>query len=147
DAAGFNFNFFQIFTSMVYAGDGIAYGIGTAGQESQAVIDLVIKLGAGTITAAEFDQLRFLVFQDESQKVMRIDLNAKTVTIPDGAPFTAGFGFPFMYNYDGTVYSQMSSEGGTFNGFYSFDAATGMATPALNLTQGGIAVQLLELGE
>ncbi|MEL6719288.1 MAG: PKD domain-containing protein [Bacteroidota bacterium] len=145
DAAGFNFNFFQIFTAMVYAGDGVAYGIGTAGQESQAVIDLVIKLGLGTITAAEFDQLRFLVFQDESQKVMRIDLNAKTVSIPDGAPFTAGFGFPFMYSYNGKVYSQMSSEGGTFNGFYSFDANTGMAVPAFNLTQGGIAVQLLKL--
>ncbi|MEM9990827.1 MAG: PKD domain-containing protein [Bacteroidota bacterium] len=147
DAVGLENNFIQIFTSMVYASNGKGYGIGTAGPESAELLQLLVKLAEGTITAQELDFLRFLVFADEAQKIIEVDFAAKTAQFVSGGPLTAGFAYPFLYNYDGTIFSQVTAEGGAFNGYYSIDPSSSTATPAFNITQGGFAGQLYKLGE
>jgi len=146
-AFGFEDNFFQLFTSMIAASGKKAYGYGTAGPESQEILVLLGKLSAGTITAAEYDQLQFLVFAEESLKLMEIDLAAKTATFVEGAPFTAGFSYPILYDYDGTIFAQMASDNGTFNGYYSIDPTTSVATSQFNITQGGLATYFVKLSE
>ncbi|MEM6377472.1 MAG: PKD domain-containing protein [Bacteroidota bacterium] len=145
DAVGLQNNFFQLFTSMVYAGNNKVYGLGTGGPESQEIVALLIKLGAGTITDAEFDQLVQLVLFNESFKVMEIDLATKAVSFVDGIPFTAGFSYPYMYNYNGKIYSQITANGATFNGFYEIDPTTNMGTPLFNVSAGGFAFQYIDL--
>ena len=105
------------------------------------------KLATGTITDAEYTQLQLLVFADESLQVLELDLVAKTATAVSGMPLTAGFGYPYMFDYDGKIYAQMTSENGTFNGFYAIDQSTGVATEQFNITQGGLAFQLMKIGE
>lgn len=147
NAIGLENNIFQLFVSLIYSADGKAYGIGTAGPESQEIAILLQKLATGTITDAEYTQLQLLVFADESLQVLELDLVAKTATAVSGMPLTAGFGYPYMFDYDGKIYTQMTSENGTFNGFYAIDQSTGVATEQFNITQGGLAFQLMKIGE
>lgn len=140
-------NLFQLFVSLIYGADGKAYGIGTAGPESVEIQLLLQKLAAGTITNEEYTQLQLLVFNDESLQVIEVDLVSKTATAVSGMPLTAGFGYPYMYNYDGKIYTQMAANGGTFNGFYAIDQSTGIATEQFNITQGGLAFQFIKIGE
>ncbi len=147
NAVGLTNNAFQLFVSMVGAGNNKAYGIGTGGTESPEVMQLLQKLAAGTITDAEYQQLQFLVFADESQRVIEIDLVAQTAAYVEGMPQTAGFGYPYMYNYDGTIFTQMTANGGTFNGFYRIDPETNEASEQFNISQGGLGFQLLKLSK
>lgn len=144
---GFENNFFQLLVSMVQGEDNKAYAIITGGQEGPDILALLGKLGAGTITSAEYDQLRLLIFGSEKQKIVEIDLVNKTVTEVGGMPATAGFAYPYMYNFDGKVYTQMISNGGTFNGHYVIDPATNTGAPQFNISQGGFAQQIIKLGE
>ncbi|MEL7120442.1 MAG: PKD domain-containing protein [Bacteroidota bacterium] len=145
NSVGLEANFFQLLVTMVYYDNGIAYGIGTAGPESVAIVELLIKLGLGTITQAEFDQLVSLVLFDESMRVIEIDLNNRSARFVDGMPFTAGFTSPFMYNYNGRIFSQMTANGATFNGFYEIDPNTNTGSPAFNISAGGFGFQLIDL--
>ncbi|MEM6801004.1 MAG: PKD domain-containing protein [Bacteroidota bacterium] len=145
DAAGLQQNFFQLFTTMVGAGNNKAYGIGTAQADSPQILELLQKLAAGTITSEEYDVLVNLVLFDESMQIMEVDLVAKTAQFTAGAPKTAGFAYPFMYNYNGKIYAQITSPSNSFNGFYEVDPASNSATPFYNLTAGGFAYQLMDL--
>lgn len=52
-----------------------------------------------------------------------------------------------MYNYDGTIFTQMTANGGTFNGFYRIDPETNEASEQFNISQGGLSFQLLKLSK
>lgn len=145
NALGFQNNFFQLFTSMVYGGNNKAYGIGTAAAESAQIVELLVKLGNGTITQQEYDILVALVLFDESMKVMEVDLLTKTVTEVSGMPFTAGFAYPYLYNYNGKIFAQMTANGGSFNGFYEIDPSTNTGQPLFNLSAGGFAFQYIDI--
>lgn len=145
DNLGFSNNFFQIFTTMVYGGNNKAYGLGTAAPDSQELLILLGKLAKGTITDAEYDQLLFLALYDETMKLMEVDLVTKNVQEVSGGPLLAGFGYPYMYNYGGKVFSAVVAEGGGFNGFYEIDPATNTAKEAFNVSAGGFAIQLIDL--
>jgi|GEM_PF-3642072 len=145
DALGFQTNFFQLFTSMVYGGNNKAYGVGTAAPESAQIVELLVKLGNGTITTQEYDILVSLVLFDESMKLMEVDLITKTVTEVSGMPLTAGFAYPYLYNYNGKVYAQMTANGGSFNGFYEVDPSTNTGQPLFNLSAGGFAIQYIDI--
>ncbi|MEM8886430.1 MAG: PKD domain-containing protein [Bacteroidota bacterium] len=147
NALGLQNNFFQLFTSMVGAGNNKAYGIGTAQGESPQILALLQKLAAGTITSEEYDQLVNLVLFDESMKLIEVDLVGKTASFTSGSPLTAGFAYPFMYNYSGRIFAQITSASTSFNGFYEIDPNSNSATPFYNLTAGGFAYQLMDLAE
>lgn len=138
-------NFFQLFTSMVYAGNNKVYGIGTTQSDIPEIVMLLQELAAGTITSEGYNQLVNLVLYDESMSIIEVDLNAKSASIVSGAPKTAGFAYPFMYNYNGTVYSQMTSNGGAFNGFYSVNPTNNAVEEVFNITAGGLAFHFIDL--
>lgn len=147
NAAGFQNNFFQLFTALVDGTGNKAYGIGTAGSESPRILELLQIFAAGQLTPAQFDELRLLVFTEESQRIMEVDLVNRTIALVDNAPFTAGYAYPSMYNYDDIIYSQMISNGGTFNGFYSINQETGTAAEQVKIAVGGVASQLIKLDQ
>lgn len=135
----------QLFVSMVGIGNNRAYGIGSTGPDSPEIQELTNRVIDGTITAAELDQLTFLILFDESLQVFEIDLTNRTTSVVDGLPFTAGFANPYMYLYDGQVYTQMTANGATFNGYYRIDPNSTSGAPAFNLTAGGFAAELIDL--
>ncbi|MGB3468038.1 MAG: PKD domain-containing protein [Cyclobacteriaceae bacterium] len=145
DALGLQNNFIQLFTGMVYAGNNKAYGVATAGPESQEIVALLIKFSAGTMTDEEFTELRDLVFNDDAQVIVEIDLISKAVSFVPNMPLTAGFGFPFMFNYDGEIFLNFFSPDAGFNGYYQIDPSTSEATRLYNVTAGGISHQLIDL--
>lgn len=146
NAIGFQNNFFQLMSSMVYADNNKVYALGTSQPDSPEIQALLAKLGSGTITAAEYDQLVFLVLYTESMSLIEVDLSTKTSTLIEN-PKTAGFAYPYMYYYDGIVYSQITSNGGAFNGFYRLDPNTNQPQEQFNITAGGIAQHFIDLSQ
>lgn len=144
NSIGFQNNFFQLMTAMIYAGNDKVYAVGTSQADSPEIVGLLGKLATGTITAAEYDQLVNLVLYTESMSLLEIDLVSKDVRIVDNTK-TAGFAYPFLYNYNGKVVAQITGEGGTYNGYYEIDPSTGTASELFNIVAGGLAIDYIDL--
>lgn len=143
NALGFENNFFQLFTSMVYAGNNKAYGIGTGTTDDPQILALLQKFATEGLSQQEFGTLVNLVLYGESMKVMEIDLMSKTATEVAGIPTTAGFGYPFMYNYNGKVYTAITAGGN--QSFYEIDPNSNAASLVYSITAGGFPYQLIDL--
>lgn len=144
NAIGFENNFFQIFATMVYAGDNKAYGIGTGVSDLTGEMqDLLTKLGANTITAEEYERLTTLVLYSENMTLIEINLETKECSVVDGFPLTAGFWYPTMYKYHDKVYVQVFNS--TETGFYKIDPETNAAEFSVQLTNGGMAQGYFDL--
>lgn len=143
---GFMNNAFQLMTSMTYGGNNTVYAIGTSQPESEAIQELLAKLATGTITAEEYDQLVFLVLYTENMSVLKIDLNSKSASIVDNTS-TAGFAYPYMYQTDNSIITQITKQNGSFNGFYEIDKSSGSASEVCNITAGGVAVHYVNLAD
>lgn len=143
---GFQNNFFQLLTSLVYMGDNKAVAIGSSQVDAPEIVALLQKLGQGTITSAEYDQLVYLVLYTESMSMMEIDLNTKESKVIDNTK-TAGFAYPFMYNYDGNIFGQITGANGTYNGFYKYSPSTNTASPQFNITSGGLATHFIDISK
>lgn len=143
DALGFQNNYFQLFTSMIYVGNNKAIGVGTAQSDDPQILTLLQKFAAGTLTDEEYGTLVSLVLYNESMKFVEIDLLGKSVTEIPNIPFTAGFSYPFMYEIDGSIYGQFTTN--AKNGFYEINPQTGAFTEKFSLSTGGTAYQLVDL--
>ena len=142
---GFENNFFQLFTSMVYAGNNKAYGIGTSQTDDPAILALLQKFATVGLTDEEFGTLTDLVFNGEGMSVLEVDLVSKSVREVSGIPKTAGFAYPFLYNYNGRIFAQVTSPSNNENAFYEINTATNTGTQVYNITTGGFAFQLIDL--
>lgn len=145
DALGLQNNLIQLFVATIYAGNDKVYGMSTAKAESAEILGLIAKLAAGKATQAEFAKLRELVFNDAAQQVVEIDLKAKTAKFISGAPETAGFAYPFLYNYENTLYMQTTTQGAKFNGYHKFE--NGKVSEVFKITKGGFAGQLYQISD
>ncbi|MEM6771178.1 MAG: PKD domain-containing protein [Bacteroidota bacterium] len=144
-AAGFGDALIQVFASMVGTGTTQAYGLGSATPTPPRLLQLLQLFATGMLDEDGFNELRQLVFESESGRLMELDLVAKTAIVVETTPLTAGFSYPYLYNYDGKIYSQVSSQ--AFNGFYVTDPSDNSSEPVFNLTGGGFATSYLRLTE
>ncbi|MEL7222047.1 MAG: PKD domain-containing protein [Bacteroidota bacterium] len=145
EAAGFGFNPIQVFTAMVGTGTSKAYGLGTAALPPERLIELLELFAQNMLDAAGFLELQNLVFESEVGRLMELDLVNQTATVVASAPLTAGYSYPYMYNYDGKIYHQVSSE--AYNGYYVTDPTNNSTSPVFNLSAGGFATALIRLEE
>lgn len=145
DYLGYNSLVAQFVTGTVYGKNGTAYAAISAKPDDPRILELLGKLGAGTITEAEYQELRNLVINGPNCRWAKLDLNAKTATVINDIPFTAGFSFPFGYSYDGKMYFQVYNKDQNLNGFYEYDATTNKAKSIYNITAGGVATQFVKL--
>ncbi|MEM9887129.1 MAG: PKD domain-containing protein [Bacteroidota bacterium] len=144
-AAGFGNNLIQVFTSMVGTDSDIAYGLGVAAPDPPRLLQLIALFAQGMLDDAGFQELTDLVFTSENGQLYEINLADRTANVVPSAPLTAGYNYPYMYNYDGLIYHQVSSA--NYNGFYVTDPSNGNATsPVFNLTAGGFATSLIKIG-
>ena len=144
---GFSNLIAQFVTGTVYGADGIAYAAVSAKADSDRVIELITAFALGTITQEEFEELRILVLSGSNSKWTKLDLNAQTATIIPDIPFVAGFGFPYAYNYDGTIFFSAYNLEEGINGYYEYNPETETSTNIFNVTGGGIVAQLVKLQE
>ncbi|MEL7160371.1 MAG: PKD domain-containing protein, partial [Bacteroidota bacterium] len=79
-AAGFGTSFIQVFTSMVGTGSTKAYGIGTAAPDDPRLLQLLALFAQGMLDDEGFNELRQLVFEGETGRLMEIDLATKTAS-------------------------------------------------------------------
>lgn len=142
---GFENNFFQLMTSIGYGGNNKIYAIATATPDPPRLVELLQKLQAGTITAAENDELVALALFSETQKVVEIDIPTKSARIVDNMPFTAGFVNTSIYNNDGRIFVDIFGDNGNFNGFYEVNPANNTGQPLFNVTSGGDVFQLIDI--
>lgn len=138
---------FQLVLGGVYYANGIAYACISGQQDPPALLVLIGKLANGTITEAEYAQLRKLAFYGANQRWAKLDLNAQTATIIQDIPLTAGFGYPSTSVHDGKVYLQTYNEDLKINGYYEHDPATGTSKKLFDLTAGGLATNLVKLSK
>lgn len=146
NALGFQNNFFQLFTTITYVGNGKAYGLVTAIDDTTQpeLLGLLQKLGAGTITQAEYDQLVFLVLYTPTQKWVEIDLTSKNVREVSGIPFTAGFSYPFAsQGTSNNLFVQFVNQ--TQSGYYEINTATNSASELFTLSAGGTVEAFIDL--
>ncbi|WP_147322776.1 hypothetical protein [Emticicia sp. C21] len=136
---------FQLILGGVYYSNGIAYACISGQQDPPALLALIGKLAAGTITETEYAQLRKLAFYGANQRWAKLDLNAQTATIITDIPLTAGFAYPSTSVHDGKVYLQTYNEDLKMNGYYEHDPATGTSKKLFDLTAGGLATNLIKL--
>lgn len=137
----------QLMLGAIYDSNGIAYSCISAQSESARILELVTKYAQGKITETEFLELRNSIFYSPNQRWVKLDLNAKTVTPIVDIPFTAGFGYPNAYKYDGKFYFQYNTPADKTTGYYEFDPTTGKSQKAVSLTNGGIATDFVKLSK
>ncbi|MFS4446818.1 hypothetical protein ACKWCA_09070 [Maribacter sp. 2307UL18-2] len=147
DFLGLNFVVAQFVTGTTYGANGIAYAAISAKADDPRVLELLQLVGAGTATEAEFNELRNLVINGANSRWAKLDLNAQTATVIEDIPFTAGFGYPFGYQYDGKMYFQTFNQEEGINGYYEHDPTTNTSFNIFNVSAGGIATQLVKLQE
>jgi len=140
---GFQNNFFQLFVSMVYGGNNKAYGIGTATTDDPQILVLLQKFATVGLTDEEYATLVNLVLYGEGMKVLEIDLISKAVREVNGIPLTAGFGYPFMYNYSGEIYTAITNS--SSQSYYQINTANNSGSEMFRLTTGGFPYQLLDI--
>ncbi|MEM6700067.1 MAG: PKD domain-containing protein [Bacteroidota bacterium] len=144
-SAGFGSNFVQVFSAMVGTGSDTAYGLGVAAPDPPRLLELIALFAQGMLDDAGFQELTDLVFSSENGKLYEINLATQTATVVDGALPTAGYNYPYMFNYDGLIYHQVSSA--AFNGFYVTDPSNNATSPVFNLSAGGFATSLIKIGD
>lgn len=146
DALGFPDLNVQLFVTLIYVGNGKAYGVGSGTDDDPNLIILLEKYVDGTITGAEFGQLVGLVTNGGNMVVIAIDLNSRTATRVNGIDLFNGWVQPTMYNYGNSTYVAVSSpsEGETW---YEINNTTDTGTKILTLTNAGLAFHLLDLSE
>ncbi len=132
-AAGFGNTPLHVFTCLV----------GTGAPAPPRLLELLVLYAQGLLDEAGFLELQNLVFESEVGQLMELDLAAQTASTVAGAPLTAGYSYPYIYNYDGQIYHQVSSE--AFNGYYVTDVATNATSPVFNISAGGFATALIRL--
>lgn len=137
----------QLMLGAIYDSNGIAYSCISAQSESTRVLELVGKYAQGTITQAEFLELRNAIFYSPNQRWVKLDLNAKTVTPIADMPLTAGFGYPNAYKYDSKFYFQYNTPSDNTTGYYEYDPSTGKSKKAVVLGNGGIASDFIKLAK
>ena len=144
NALGFQNNFFQLFVTMVYGGNNKAYGIGTATTDDPQILVLLQKFATVGLTDEEYSTLVNLVLYGESMKVLEIDLINRTVNEVSNMPLTAGFGYPFMYNYNGDLYTTITTTAG--HAYYQINPnGIGSSKELFTYTTGGLPFQLIDL--
>lgn len=136
NAAGFPNLVAQFFTGAIYDANGIAYAAVSAKEDSVEILLLVQKLGLGTITSAELNQLSDLVLNSPTSKWAKLDLNAQTATIIDGMPFIAGYVYSFSTKFDDKILFQTYNLDEGINGYYELDTTTGTSSLLYSLTGG-----------
>lgn len=142
---GFSALVAQLMTGTIYGSNGIAYAAITASNDDPRILELLVKVGEGTITEQEFNELTNLVLNSPTFRWVRLDLNAQTVSVIEDIPFTAGFTYPFSYEYDGKFYFQVFDPTGNANGYYEYDPETGTSFNIYNVTAGGVATHFIRL--
>lgn len=143
-SAGFGANFIHVFSAMIGTGTNRGYGFISAAPDPPRLLELLALFAAGQLDEAGQVELRDLVFESENGQLVELDFSARSATLVDGAPLTAAFNYPYLYNYDGLIYSQVASS--TYNGFYVTDPNNGNETrPLFNITAGGFATDLIRL--
>lgn len=138
---------FQLILGGVYHANGVAYACISGQQDPPALLALIAKLAAGTITEAEYATLQNLAFYGANQRWAKLDLNAQTATIIESLPLTAGFAYPNSYIRDGKVHLQVYNSDLKLNGFYEYNPANGNSTKLFTVTAGGLAINLIKLSK
>jgi hypothetical protein len=82
---------FQLLLGTIYDANGIAYACISGQQDPPRLLELIGKLAANTITAAEYTELQSLAFYGANQRWAKLDLKAQTDTVIADIPLTAGF--------------------------------------------------------
>jgi hypothetical protein len=147
DALGFPNLLVQLMLGAVYDANGIAYSCVSAQSESPRILELVQKFALGMLAEAEFAELRRAILYSETQRWVKLDLNAKTVSAINDIPLVAGFGYPSAYKYEGKIYFQFNSDTRKESGFYEYTPSTGRAQKFVAITRGGIALNLIRLSK
>ncbi|AFM05808.1 hypothetical protein Fleli_3488 [Bernardetia litoralis DSM 6794] len=143
---GLENNFFQLSTTMIYGGNNKAYAVVTATDDTSEpeLLALLQKLGAGTITQTEYDQLVFLILYTPTQKWVEIDLITKSVVPVAGMPFTAGFSYPYSsQGASNNLFVQFVNE--AQSGFYEINTTTNSAEEVFTLSAGGVVETFVDL--
>ncbi len=147
DALGQQNLLVQLMLGAIYDANGIAYSCISAQSESARILELVQKYAQGKITETEFYELRNAIFYSPNQRWVKLDLKAKTVNVITDIPFTAGFGYPNAYKYDGKLYFQYNSVADKTSGYYEYTPSTGKATKVVSISNGGIVSELIKLSK
>ncbi len=147
DFLGFNFIVSQFVTGTVYGSNGIAYAAISAKADDPRILELLQLRASGQATQEDFNELRNLVINGANSRWAKLDLNAKTATVIEDIPFTAGFGFPYSYNYEGNLFFQTFNIEEGINGYYEYNPETNTSFNIFNVTAGGIVTQLVKLQE
>lgn len=137
----------QLMLGAIYDSNGIAYSCVSAQSESTRILELVTKYAQGKITETEFLELRNAIFYSPNQRWVKLDLNAKTVTPIADIPFTAGFGYPNAYKYDGKFYFQYNTPDDKTTGYYEYNPTTNKSQRVVVLSNGGIASDFIKLSK
>jgi hypothetical protein len=146
DKLGYSRLAIQTLTGTIYDANGVAYACVNATDESPQLLSLIFLYAHnGKLTEGEQLELFNLAFYSVTQRWVKLDLNAQTATVIDNIPTTGSFMYPTSYKHKGKLYFQHYD--GTGSGFYSYDPATGKAEKTITVTNGGIAAELVFLGE
>ncbi len=146
DKLGYGGLMIQTLTGTIYDANGTAYACVNATDESPELLQLIAKYAStGILNDDEVNQLFNLAFYSVSQRWVKLDLNAQTASIIEDIPTTGSFAYPTSYKHNGNFYFQYYD--GTTSGFYRYEPATNTSEKAITITKGGIASELLILGE
>ncbi len=139
-------NFAQFVTGPILDNDGNGYAAISALPDSPRVLELLEKLAGGTITPAEFGELRRLVLSGATSKWAKLNFDAQSVELLD-IPATAGFGFPMSHKYgDGDLlYFNAFDPSNNLNAIYEYNPATNTSKVLYNITAGGQAISYVKL--
>jgi len=136
---------FQLVLGTIYDANGIVYACISGQQDPPRLLELIAKLGAQTITATEYVELQTLAFYGPNQRWVKMDMNAKTVTLIADLPLTAGYGYPNSTIYDGKFYLPIYNPDLKLNGYYKYDPATGKSEKINTVTAGGLVTNFIKL--
>lgn len=146
DKLGYSNLMIQTLTGTIYDANGTAYACVNATDESPELQALIYKYATtGVLSDDEIARLYDLAFYSVTQRWVKLDLNAQTATIIDDIPATGSFGYPTSYKHNGNFYFHYYD--GTTSGYYRYDPAAASAEKAITITKGGLASELLILGE
>jgi len=135
---------FQLVLGTIYDANGIAYACISGQQDPPRLVELVGKLANRTITDTEYTELQRLAFYGANQRWVKLDLNAKTVSLIADLPLTAGYGYPSSAKYDGKFYFPIYNTDLKLNGFYKYDPATGKSEKTGNISAGGLVTDFVK---
>lgn len=146
DALGYQNLMIQTLTGTIYGANGIAYACVNATDESPELQALIYKYATtGVLAEDEIAKLYDLAFYSVTQRWVKLDLNAKTASIIDDIPATGSFAYPTSYKHSNGFYFHYYD--GTTSGYYRYDPAANKAEKAITITKGGLASELLILGD